>query len=54
MIECYALEKGIKNINQNKLKEILKKGIEMQKEPLRPKTAWILYLRWRVTYDNIK
>ena len=37
MIECYALEKGIKNIDQNKLKEILQKGIEMQKEPLRPK-----------------
>jgi len=37
MIECYALEKGIKNINKDKLKEILKKGIEMQKEPLQPK-----------------
>ena len=37
MIEGYALEKGIKNIDQNKLKEILQKGIEMQKEPLKPK-----------------
>jgi DNA-binding GntR family transcriptional regulator len=37
MIECYALEKGIKNIDKNKLKEILKKGIKMQKEPLQPK-----------------
>ena len=37
MIECYALEKGIKNIDRNKLKKILQKGIEMQKEPLKPK-----------------
>ena len=37
MIECYALEKGIKNIDKNKLKEILKKEIKMQKEPLLPK-----------------
>jgi DNA-binding GntR family transcriptional regulator len=37
MVECYALEKGIKNIDKNKLKEILKKGIEMQKKPLEPK-----------------
>ena len=37
MIECYALEKGIKNIDRNKLKIILKKGIKMQKGPLQPK-----------------
>ena len=37
MIECYALDKGIKNIDKNKLKEILKKGRKMQKEPLQPK-----------------
>ena len=30
MIECYALDRGIKNIDQDKLKEILQKGIEMQ------------------------
>jgi len=37
IIECYALEKGIKNIDKIKLKEILKKGIKMQKKPLEPK-----------------
>lgn len=37
MIECYALEKGIKNIDKSKLKEILKKGIKIQKKPLEPK-----------------
>jgi len=37
IIECYALERGIKNIDQGKLKEILQKGIEMQKKPLKPK-----------------
>jgi len=37
MIECYALERGIKNTDQDKLKEILQKGIEMQKKPLKPK-----------------
>lgn len=37
MIECYAFDRGIKNIDQDKLKEILQKGIEMQKEPLKPK-----------------
>jgi len=35
MIECYALEKGIKNIDKSKMKEILKKGRKMQKEPLK-------------------
>jgi len=37
MIECYALERGIKNIDKNKLKEILQQGIKMQKKPLQPK-----------------
>jgi len=40
MIECYALEKGIKNIDKSKLKEILKKGIKMQKEPLEPRKPY--------------
>ena len=36
MVECYALEKGIKNIDKSKLKEILKEGIKIQKKPLEP------------------
>lgn len=37
LFEYYALEKGIKNIDKKKLKNILEKGIELKKQPLQPR-----------------
>ena len=37
MIECYALEKGIVNINKTQWEKILQKGIELQKKLLESK-----------------
>ena len=37
MIECYALEKGINNINSEEVEILLNSAIEMQKEPVQPR-----------------
>ena len=43
MIECYALEKGIVNINKTQWEKILQKGIELQKKLLESKKPLEFY-----------